>query len=339
MLNRFWLKFAVGAAAVSSLVISASAAQAIEIFSIDNVALNTNTNFRRINGQPRMAIWERNPNDNDPDQQFDIFQGNKGGSLLKHGSTGMCLNAYNPANGSEINVWNCNADDPDQNWDLIDVGDGRKLIKRTGTPLCVDTPTRDNGGKVHLWTCDSNNPNQRWRSSAATSPPGSNPILIQQGVQYFKDRPQFYGTQGNGYAYYGYGSSLLGTNHFGIEGNCVWYAYGRLKELGFNPGDIMSGFPNANQWGSVLRNGARNLGSGETPQFGDVAQWYLNGRNHVAVVEKVEGGYVYLSESHWGEDFDGDLDNDGISAGDGTLHRTIKYSVTNPQRYIRLMKP
>lgn len=167
---------------------------------------------------------------------------------------------------------------------------------------------------------------------------GGTPLLTTQGTQYFKNRPQFYMAQGNGYAQYGYGSSLLANNSWGKEGNCTWYAYGRLKELGFNPNDVMNGYPNANEWGSVLRKGARILNSGETPRVGDVAQWLWNNQNHVAIVEKVEKGNVWLSESNWATDKDGDKDGDGIKQGDGTFHYIVQYSATNPHRYIRLTR-
>ncbi|MDP5016855.1 MAG: RICIN domain-containing protein, partial [Dolichospermum sp.] len=85
--------------------------------------------------------------------------------MLKHRSTGKCLNAYRTSNGSEMNVWPCNPADLDQNWNIIPVGDGYNLIQRVGTNRCVDTPTRNNSGRVHLWDCDRNNGNQRWKSS------------------------------------------------------------------------------------------------------------------------------------------------------------------------------
>jgi len=163
------------------------------------------------------------------------------------------------------------------------------------------------------------------------------PILTTQSPQYFRDRPQFYMQQGNGYAQHGYGSSVLGNNSFGQEGNCTWYAYGRLKELGFNPNDIMNNYPNAYEW-LPLRNGSRVLSTGETPRLGDVAQWYLNGQNHVAIVEKVENEYVWLSESNWATDKDGDMDRDGRTTGDGTFHNIVQYTVNNAHRYIRLTK-
>lgn len=159
-------------------------------------------------------------------------------------------------------------------------------------------------------------------------------LLTRQNVQYFRDRPQFYGTSGNGYASAGYGSSLLRTNSYGKEGNCTWYAFGRLKELGFNPSDIMTGYPNANRW-TPLRNGATAISNTSTPRVGDVAQWHLNGANHVAIVEKVERDYIYISEAHWTSNYDGDLDRDGI-LNDGTLHHVRRILKTNPHRYLRL---
>lgn len=248
MLHRLWKILAVSSAAVSTLVMGAAVVQAAETFSVDNVALNTNWNFRRFDGQPRMSIWSRN--DNDSDQQFDRLTGNLGGTLLKHRSTNNCLNAHYLWNGAEINVWPCNGSDPDQNWNLINVSDGRMLIQRRGTNLCVDTPTRDNGGKVHLWDCDSNNGNQRWRSSAYTAPPppptGSNIIVKASTSNLNFNRGQQWVTSTNyKFIFQGDGNLVLynpqgkpiwatGTDNTGAEifavqadGNVVLYDHGK----------------------------------------------------------------------------------------------------------------
>ena len=149
-----------------SLVATAQAAQAWETFQVNGrYALNTNNSFRLIDGNPRMSLYQHNIND--PDQQFERLPG-KSGTLLRHRSTGKCLNAYLPAQNKEINVWSCNAGDPDQNWDLQSVGNGEFLIKRTGTNFCVDSPTRSNNGRIHLIGCDPKNANQRWKSSASS---------------------------------------------------------------------------------------------------------------------------------------------------------------------------
>lgn len=155
---------------VVSVGVSSSKAEASETFYIqDGMALNTNMKFSLFDSKPRMSIYQRN--DNDPDQQFERFSGNKGGVLLKNRSTGMCLNAHYLYDGAQMNTWPCDANDIDQNWQLVALDNGWQLIRRAGTGLCVDTPTRSNAGKVHLWKCDSNHPNQRWRSSAYSLPP------------------------------------------------------------------------------------------------------------------------------------------------------------------------
>jgi len=151
------------------------AAQASETFSVDSnsggMALNTNNQFRRIDGQPRMSLWQRN--DNDTDQQFErlVIKGQPGVVQLMHRSTGKCINAHYPSNGSEFNVFPCNkkGDDIDQKFIITSLGSGYNEIKRAGTNLCIDSPTRANYGRVHLWTCDRNNANQRWKSSQTTA--------------------------------------------------------------------------------------------------------------------------------------------------------------------------
>ncbi|MCC3426319.1 MAG: ricin-type beta-trefoil lectin domain protein [Microcoleus sp. PH2017_01_SCD_O_A] len=151
-----------------SIAFTAQAAQAAETFQVNGgYALNTNKSFRLIDGNPRMSLYQHNIND--PDQQFDRLSGSSSNSiLLRHGSTGKCLNAHYLSNNAEINVWNCNASDPDQNWNLVNIPSGEFLIRRNGTNLCVDSPTRTNTGRVHLITCDSNNANQRWKSSGSS---------------------------------------------------------------------------------------------------------------------------------------------------------------------------
>jgi hypothetical protein len=167
------------------------------------------------------------------------------------------------------------------------------------------------------------------------------PLLTQQSAQYFKDRPQFY-TTGNIFAQSMYGSSLVNNTGY-TEGNCTWYAHGRVKELGGSTAALNSMSGNANQWHNQLSNGATIVTSNDV-QVGDIAQWTRwykdsNGiqrqMNHVAVVERVytdSSGTkrVVLSESHYSQNYDG--------GGSGTLHRIVDYNATNPDRYIRVPK-
>jgi uncharacterized protein with LGFP repeats/surface antigen len=156
---------------------------------------------------------------------------------------------------------------------------------------------------------------------------GKTPILSQKGADYFRARPEFY-TTGNIFAQSMYGSSLVGGLGY-TEGNCTWYAHGRVLELGGNPDALRSMNGNANQWHYQLSNGAHIVSD---PQPGDIAQWTRNGQNHVAVVEKVyyENGVkrVILSESHYDTNYDG--------GAIGTLHRVVDYTASNPDRYIRV---
>ena len=166
-----------------SIAFTAQAAQAAETFQVNGgYALNTNNTFRLIDGTPRMSLYQHNIND--PDQQFDRLSGSSSNSiLLRHGSTGKCLNAHYLSNNAEMNVWNCNASDPDQNWNLVNLSSGEFLIRRNGTNFCVDSPTRTNTGRIHLITCDANNANQRWRST----PTGSNQNRILQRAKAWVD--------------------------------------------------------------------------------------------------------------------------------------------------------
>ena len=180
-LNRYFKIGAMATSAACSLLIISSSASA-ENFVLDgNKALNTNNNFSKIDNNPRMSIWNFTPNDND--QQFDRMGGSRGGTLLKHRSTGKCLNAHYLSNGGLVNTWACNASDPDQNFTITSLGNGYSQIKRTGTNLCVDSSSRDNGGKVHNWEC-VNNSNQRFKNAGTTIPQPPQPPTNNGGAYY-----------------------------------------------------------------------------------------------------------------------------------------------------------
>lgn len=165
-----------------SLALTAQAAQAAETFQVNGgYALNTNNSFRLIDGTPRMSLYQHNIND--PDQQFDRLPGSSSNSvLLRHGSTGKCLNAHYLADNKEINVWNCSASDPDQNWNLVNLSSGEFLIRRNGTNFCVDSPTRTNAGRIHLITCNANNANQRWKSTGTGTPTNNQAALFADPI-------------------------------------------------------------------------------------------------------------------------------------------------------------
>lgn len=100
-------------------------------------------------------------------------------------------------------------------------------------------------------------------------------------------------------AYYDPG---LGTYDLALP-NCTTYAYGRVLEQG-SPAPI-SGWHAAQNWHEALANGWTYVGySFSNVEVGDILEWSTP-RNHVAVVEKIENGLIYVSESIYRDDYGG----------------------------------
>ncbi len=199
--------------ATSVIVASSNASVSAETFVLNgNKALNTNRNFRLIDGHPRLSIWDHNVND--ADQNFDRRTGKKGGELLVHRSTGNCLNAYRRFNGAEVNVYPCapNSDDPDQNFNIESLSNGEVQIRVSNTNLCIDSPTRDNGGKATVWQCVAN-ANQRFRINGSTTQPPQPPqppSTSGQIILPFKSGQTWYVCQG-------YGGSPSHQKYFALD--------------------------------------------------------------------------------------------------------------------------
>jgi murein DD-endopeptidase MepM/ murein hydrolase activator NlpD len=136
-----------------------------ETFSIDGTALNTNNQFPKLDGNSIMSTWPLS--NSDPDQQFDLLSGSNG-RLLKHRSTGRCLNAHYISNGGKVNTWPCNASDPDQNFTLNSSGNNIYTIQRSSTNFCIDMPSRGANQQIILWQCN-NGANQRFTVNAGSS--------------------------------------------------------------------------------------------------------------------------------------------------------------------------
>ena len=77
--------------------------------------------------------------------------------------------------------------------------------------------------------------------------------------------------------------------------NCTCYAYGRAKELLGHEPSLSHG--NAYEWYGHTSDGYTR---GSEPKLGAIACWYHSGGGHVAVVEKIEGDTIWLSESSYG---------------------------------------
>lgn len=313
-------------AALSGSVLASQSQVNAETFQIGGFGLNTNNNFARIDGQPKMSTWQTNPNDND--QQFDQVRGNRGGMMLKHRSTGKCVNAYR-GNGSEFNVWPCNANDGDQNWNIINLGGGKVQLQKVGTNLCIDMPERRNYGRVHMIVCDRNNGNQQWVSSSQTTqppvvqPPVQNPTIgipVTWTLPAYRSNNIFWLS---GYAPASQGSPNNKLN--GALGNCTWYVNGRLQQLGYSKYALDSMPGNAQNWDNTA---GRGVTISSTPKVGAIAQWESN---HVAVVEQVNAnGTIVISESSY-------YTNESRKTG-SYLYNTRTIAANNPTRYLIVPK-
>lgn len=78
--------------------------------------------------------------------------------------------------------------------------------------------------------------------------------------------------------------------------NCVGYAWGRAYEILGKKPNLSKG--NAKNWYSYNKDGGY-YSYGSTPKLGAIMCW---SGNHVAVVEKIEGNYITISESSYGGD-------------------------------------
>ncbi len=254
-----------------------------------------------------MILWDHNVNSDN--QNFDVIPGNRGGQLLRHRSTGMCLNAYRAGAGSLVNTFSCNANDPEQNFVIADHGNWYRVIRLANTNFCVDsTPSTNNGQQVIMWHCLPNGQNhfQRWLSRGSSgftpAPGGSSGSTSTLGVQvnfgsasYRQNNPFW-----RNYAPQSVGGYLWEV----VKGNCTWYANGRLRELGYSAGDLNRLVGNAKDWAWQARNAG--IPTGNTPKVGAIAQWVSGGGGygHVAVVESVNpNGTITISESSYSTDW------------------------------------
>ena len=161
--------FVFGVAIVSLASLAGSSSSNAETFVLNgDKALNTNPNFRTIDGHPRMSIWKHSLND--ADQNFDRKNGGNGGEHLVHRRTAKCVNAPRRWNGAEVNVYPCRIGDGDQNFNIESIGNGDVQIRVANTTFCLDNPNRIDGGLVTLQKCVGN-VNQRFKINGGTTPP------------------------------------------------------------------------------------------------------------------------------------------------------------------------
>jgi hypothetical protein len=157
---------------IASTVLTANKASAELITVRDyNFSLNTNANYRLIDGSPRLSMYQSNPKDGD--QNFYAYDV-PGGRNIKHLGLNKCLNAHYKYSGAEINTWACNQNDPDQLWENVAKGTDYVLIRLKNTNLCLTANNPpSNGSLVTLQTCYYNIPtnSQDWQGSLHPNSP------------------------------------------------------------------------------------------------------------------------------------------------------------------------
>ena len=88
-----------------------------------------------------------------------------------------------------------------------------------------------------------------------------------------------------------------------IKGNCTWYAWGRAWEVTGNQPNDARFIGNAYEWWEANKKSGKYQ-YGSEPKVGSIAVWKSDlpgsgGNGHVAVVEKIKDGKIYISESSW----------------------------------------
>jgi surface antigen len=190
------------------------------------------------------------------------------------------LEAYKDAGG----------EDKFQTWVAIPTKPGFfALCLKAQRNQCMNVPNSKNRTKLTTYQFNPNDPDQMFSVGILSQTPTTPPSTVSTSVNwesraYRQDNP----------FWPNFAPASLG-GYLNTQGNCTWYANGRLRELGYSAASLSKLLGNAEQWANQAR--AAGIPVGKTPQVGAIAQW---DRNHVAVVEQVNNdGTIVISESSY----------------------------------------
>ena len=124
-----------------------------------------------------------------------------------------------------------------------------------------------------------------------------NPRTVYNGIEYGGSHDQYWWDENlNPGATF---TSSVGTYDFALP-NCTTYCWGRMLEAG-DPVPV-SYLANANNWHNNLTNGWTYMNfNANAVKPGDILEWSGND-NHVAVVEAIVNGQIYVSQSFYTDD-------------------------------------
>lgn len=151
-------------------------------------------------------------------------------------------------------------------------------------------------------------------------------IVLPGGELPENERPGYVAPRGRSYGSR-YGSSPLSASRSFLTasvgnryapGNCTWYVYERRLQLGRPIGSFWG---NATSWATSAR--AAGFVVNNTPAPGAIFQttWGGGGLGHVGMVERIEGGTIYVSDMNYG----------GYNV---VTHRTISMSEVSRYNFI-----
>ena len=155
------------------------------------------------------------------------------------------------------------------------------------------------------------------------------PRTVYNGIEY-----------GGNHAFYWWDETLnpgatfttsVGTYDYALP-NCTTYCWGRMLEAGDQI--PVSYLANANNWHNVLTNGwTYVLFSVNACEPGDILEW-TGSDNHVAVVEAISNGVVYVSQSFYTDDNGTPYGNRSPAVWGTTKASVSAYGLTNyPYRF------
>jgi len=170
----------------------------------------------------------------------------------------------------------------------------------------------DNGVTVKRSTGSSFSAHETWISSAYYGSKGTfissaNLPPVLPAIMSYNDFINTYQTKSWYTSANPYSSSYTDDSGVYHPGNCTWYAYGRMLQLGYSKSALDAIRGDASKWGyNAAKAGFQVSG---TPTVGSIAVWdgdySYGGKNkgssgHVAIVERVyDDGSIDISEANW----------------------------------------
>ncbi len=193
--------------------------------------------------------------------------------------------------GLNVDIWQ-NNDPAAQQFFIHDMGAGYYKIESTAKKDAVLSAAGSaNGSNISLEK-STDSTFQRWYFEIVPDVPAPSNAVSNVRTTAPATNNSYYYSRNNIYYSAGYGPQ---NGH----GNCTWYALGRYHEItGKNLYNDLRIAGHAKTWLGIAQR-SPHYSTGSTPKVGAIGVCRSGKWGHVFVVEKIENGRVYISESHW----------------------------------------